>query len=342
VMSLSVKTLLVLCALACVFGAQNRVDINTLDPFTPDTDPLIILVDTTALPQTLTGSTTDSGIVGGERDLILTVTSGDDNSIVTAGVSDGDWSISTPNAAAGFSVMQYDGVDGSGTLVQNGLNLDLTAGGADSLHTFIQTDIATTYTFTLYSASGTSTTVLDIPGNDQLGEYFIKYSDFTGGATLTAIGAIEIRVEALVNVDTFMTIIATAGPVAASASAPAPPPSASVVPSAEPSCACKCPVFHCGVVFATPGDDDDSVDDDTHDDDEFVYRPVYYFPEDDNFEDILGDDDDNEFISFEGFLTTANPHADDLQRDQLYLSSKNASSSLAVPLFLISVIALLI
>jgi len=339
-----VKTLLVLCALACVFAA-NRADIKTLDPFTPDTAPLIILVDTAMLPQTLSGSTSDSGIIGGERDLILTVTSGDSESIVTAGVSDGSWSVSTPNSAAGFSVMQYDGVDNSATLDQTGLGaLDLTAGGADELHCFIQSDIDTTYTFSLYSSSGTSTTTLSIPGNDVLEEYFIKYSDFKGAATITAVGAIEIRIECLVNVDSFITVIATSGPVAATPSPPPPPPppaSASVLPSPEPTCTCACPVFHCGVVFATPGDDDDSVDDDTHDDDEFVYRPVYYGPEDDDFDGLNGDDDDNEFISFEGGLTT-NPHADDILTTFRGSGlSSNDASSVAVSLFLLSIVALL-
>jgi len=238
-------TLFVLFFFTCFTLAQNRVDVLVLDPFTPDTDPLIILVQSSSLPQSLSGSTSDTAIVGGERDLLLTATSGSDNSIITSGVSDGQWSVSTPHDAAGFSVMQYDGIDGSTTLNPTGLNgLDLTSGGADSLHCFIQSDHATTYTFTIYSAAGSSVFVANVAGTDSLTEFFLAFNDFTGTATFGSVGAIEIRVEALVDVDTFITIFGTAGPTS---NPPPPPPPPGVSPS---------PV---GSLWYTFDDDDEGV-----------------------------------------------------------------------------------
>jgi len=234
-MSLSVTALLVLCALACVTLAQTRVDLNIIDPFDVDTTPLVIILNPADLPVTETGFTQDNNILGGERDLILTVTDGDDQSIVTSSVSDGSWSISTPGSAEGFSIMQYDGRDASSTLNRNGLGgVDFTSGGADSLHCFIQSDIETTYTFTIYSGSASSVAVVDIPGDDTLNEYFIRYSqDFDGSASFTSVGAFEIRVEANVDVDSFITIVATNGIPPASPTPLSPSPIPSVDPSAS-------------------------------------------------------------------------------------------------------------
>jgi len=348
-------TLLVAFALlVCSVLAQQREDKVILDDFESDTGPLIIQIDASAIPETRTASTTGTTIVGGERDLILTDTSGPDNSILTAGVSGGQWSVAAPHSSAGFSIMQYDGVDGSPTLVRTGLNgIDFTANGADAFHLTLQADQDTKYTITVYSSGGSSSSVVNIPGDDTTHEYFVEFKDFSGQASFSAVGAVEVRVEMFVDVDAFLELFATAGPPATptptptpSRNPPPPPasPPASPPPSPEPSkvrpsCHCNCPVFHCGVVFATPGDDDDSVDDDTHDDDEFVYRPVYYGPEDDDFKDILGDDDDNEFLSFEGHLSLNGVDDDyDLNR----YTSGNGSSSLVVSVFLLSIVALLI
>jgi len=330
----------VLALVFAVFCA--REDKEILDSFEVDTAPLVLQV-VEGSPKTLSASTSASDIIGGERDLALTDDSGPNNSILTAGVSAGEWSVAAPHSASGYSIMQYDGVDGSPDLKTNGLaNTDLTADGADSFHLTIQADQDTQYTLTIYSTSGTSTAVVDIPGDETIHDYYIDFSDFNGQASFTAVGAIELRVELFVDVDSFIELFATSGTVATpTPSPPPPPPPPSGAPAPPPPskamCHCDCPTFHCGVVFATPGDDDDSVDDDTHDDDEFVYRPVYYGPEDDDFEGINGDDDDNEMFSFEGQLALYGNNA----RKDIY-SSVNGSTSLVVSVFLLSIVALLI
>jgi len=340
--------------LVCSVLAQSRVDKVVLDSFTVDTAPLVLQVKASSIPQTLTASTTNANILGGERDLALTVTSGPDNSILTSGVSGGQWSVAAPHSSAGFAVMQYDGVDGSATLARNGLaGSDFTLNGAEAFHLTIQADQDTEYTLTVYSSGGTSTATIEIPGDDTTHEYYVDFEDFDGSANFGAVGALEVRVEMFVDVDSFIELFATAGPQATATPTPTPTPSPNAPPPPNPSpsnspapsppaprvCNCNCPVFHCGVVFATPGDDDDSVDDDTHDDDEFVYRPVYYGPEDDDFEGINGDDDDNEFLSFEGHLSLNGVDDDhDINR----YTPGNGSSSLVVSVFLLSVVALLI
>jgi len=219
-----------LAVLVLVFSVlcQTRVDIVILDTYEIDTAPLVLFVATASLPQTLTASTQGTDIVGGERDLILTGEDGPNNSILTAGVSAGEWSVAAPHSSSGFATMQYDGVDGSSTLNKAGLALDLETNGADALHLVIQADQETKYTVTLYSGSSTSEFVVDIPGDESTHDYYIKFSDFKGGVDINNVGAIEVTVDMFVDVDAFISLFATAGPT----TTPPPPPGVSPPPPA--------------------------------------------------------------------------------------------------------------
>jgi len=250
---MSAKVLLLLFAVfACVF-AQNREDKRIIDPFTPDTDPIIILIQNqNQLPITEEAFTRDAGIMGGERDLSLTAESGNNNLVLTAAVTSGQWSVSTPNSARGFALMQYDGVDGSTGLAQNGLGAqNLVSDGGDSFRLLIQSDIETLYTFFVYSNGGSSSEFsLTIPGDDTTNEYFLAFDDFQGNADFTNVGAIEILIEAFDNVDTFVELFHTSGlPVPTPSPVPSPPanPSRSATPTPE--------VF----TWYTFDDDDDGV-----------------------------------------------------------------------------------
>ena len=227
---MSAKVLLLLFAVfACVF-AQNREDKRIIDPFTPDTDPIIILIQNqNQLPITEEAFTQDAGIMGGERDLSLTAESGNNNLVLTAAVTSGQWSVATPNSARGFALMQYDGVDGSLGLRENGLSsVNLRANGADAFRVLIQSDIETLYTFFVYSSGGgQSEFSITIPGDDTTNEYNFEFNSFSGNANFGAVGAIEILIEAFDNVDTFVELFHTSGPIQSPSSTPAPGVSAS-------------------------------------------------------------------------------------------------------------------
>merc|ERR1712137_964111 len=215
------KVLIALCVLACAVVGQ-RQGVLVIDPFTPNTQTIVIEINSASLPQAQSVFTQSSGILGGERDLQLTAESGPSGRILTAGVSDGQYVISTPNSASGFSLMQYDGADSDINLNTSGLGgVDLTTGSGDALNTLIQTDISTSYTFTIYSGSASSSIQIDIPPSTSPESYELRFSDFTGNADFTNVGAIEILVEAFDNVDTFMTLFGTSGPVGTT---PPPPP----------------------------------------------------------------------------------------------------------------------
>jgi len=228
-MRLLLATLFVLCAFSGLCSAA--VDVLILDPFTAaDTNgPIVFIIDAANLPQALTSHTQSTTIIGGERDLQLTATSGSSQSLLTSGVNGGEWAISSPPSAAGFSIMQYDGVDGTFNLNPSGLGaVDFTSSNSDALHAKIQSDHETTYTFTVYSGSGSSEAVVNIPGDDTLTDFLIPYSSFRGNADFSKVGAVEIRVEAFVDVDSFITLFATSG----NPTSPPPPPPPNAPPPA--------------------------------------------------------------------------------------------------------------
>jgi len=211
----------------------QRTDVLTIDSFTPDTPPIIITIDSTQLPQTKTAFTTGSGILGGERDLSLTAESGPNSRVLTSGVTEGEWSISTPNGASGVSIMQYDGTDGSINLNTAGLGgVDLRVSGGDGLRAIIVTDIDTAYTFTVYSAGGSSDFVQPILGTLPETEYLLPFSQFSGNANFNAVTAIEIQIEAFDNVDSTITLFAVTG---VPTTPPPPPPPPDVPPPAAGS-----------------------------------------------------------------------------------------------------------
>merc|ERR1719387_3411235 len=119
-------------------------------------DTLIIDDFTTVTPQIIvqTRSTTASDILGGERDLRLTVLSGSDNLVLSSGVSNGLFQCATPAGARGRSTLQFDGVDGSINLNPSGLGgLNFRNNGGNSFRVSVTSDLATRVDFLVYSGS---------------------------------------------------------------------------------------------------------------------------------------------------------------------------------------------
>jgi len=217
-----------LVAITCCF-AQTLVDKVEIDSFEVQSDTLIIVVGYDAFPITQTSAVQNAGILGGERDLLLTVETGEQGLVFSTGVTGGQWSVAAPNGASGYALMQYDGVDGSIALNNVGLGgVDLTVNSASAFRTFIQSDIDTFYTFRIYSGNAESQFVQNIPGDDTTHEYVINFTSFSGSADFTNVGAIEIEVDAANNVDTFVQFFGTAGIVAESVT---PTPAPSIAPS---------------------------------------------------------------------------------------------------------------
>lgn len=213
---MSTKVLLLLFAVfGCVF-ALSREDKRVIDPFTPNTGPILILIpNQNQFPITSEAFTQDAGILGGERDLSLTVESGNNNLVSGTSVSSGSWSFSTPRPSRAFALMQYDGVDASIGLRENGLSgVDLRTNGTDAFRVVIQSDVETLYTLFVYSSGGgQSEFSISIPKDFSTNEYILEFNSFSGNANFGAVGAIEILIEALDSVDSLVKLFSTSGPV---------------------------------------------------------------------------------------------------------------------------------
>jgi hypothetical protein len=210
----------------------QRQDILVIDNFATNTPTLTITVNASVpVPSTRVISTTDaSGILGGERDLSLTVTDSIPNRSLNSGVRLNSWATSTTTNCAGFAIMQYDGVDNSPNLKSGGFgSTDLRQGNGDAFRVAITSDIPTEYTFTVYSGSSQSSLVQEIPGAST-NTYTLNFASFQGNANFGAVTAIEVRCEAFSEVDTTLSLFTTSG----IPSGPAPPPAASAGPTPPP------------------------------------------------------------------------------------------------------------
>jgi hypothetical protein len=224
-----------------------------IDDFSVDTSPIVILIPASpTFPIRETASERNNGIIGGERDIELVVLGGSANLVMTAGVAGGAYSGSTPNQANGYSTLQYDGVDDS-DLNPTGLgSVNFRQDGTFAIHSIIKSDISTTVEFFGYSGSSSNScrAVLNIPGDNTFHDYVTAFTDFTGGCDWNTIGAFEVKVNQLENVDVTIDLLAGWQPIPTSPSrspTPTPVPSASRsnTPSPSDTCVCICPQFTC-------------------------------------------------------------------------------------------------
>lgn len=285
---------------ATVF-AQSKVDRLKVDDYETGSNNVLISLNTTLTTSqppikqvsiyTSPNGASDKSILGGERDLQYTATSGSANRVFSSSVSvvdgSGQWEVSTPNGASGSVLMQYDSTDNNIALDVTGFTkitgtsagVDLTEGGlGESFHTIIETDIATNYDINVYSPNGNKcTTTKSVPAGNVPQDSIILFSSFSGNCDFDNVGAIELVIQAFANVDVIVTLFATQGdpdPVTPSLSATpsisnspsqgaSPSPSPSPLPVAE--CFCQCPAFTCELIFDVDDDNNHAlffVDDD--------------------------------------------------------------------------------
>jgi hypothetical protein len=281
--------------------AQTKVDRIKVDDYETGTNNVLIVLSTNLTSSqppvtqvsiyTSPNGATDKSILGGERDLEYIVTSGAASRVFSSSVSivdgSGQWEVSTPNGATGSVLMQYDSLDNSINLDVKGFTkitgtsagIDLTEGGlGESFHTTIEADVATSYSINVYSPNGNKcTTTKSVPAGNKLQDNIIPFSSFTGSCDFKNVGAIEISIQALANVDSVVTLFATQGsPDPATPSLTSSPsisnsPSKGASPSPSPSslpakeCFCQCPAFTCELIFDVDDDNNHAlffVDDD--------------------------------------------------------------------------------
>merc|ERR1712063_65269 len=208
--------------LACVLAVSAQETKLIIDDFAQLTPPLIItLSDSNAAPQSLFTATETSGALGGERDLNLLVTSGSNGLTTIASISGNAWNVATAEENVGNSFLQYDGLDDSPALQSSGLGgIDLTNDNGVAFRLLLESDFDTFYVITVVDMNGdVSEAIVDVVGDDTTQEYVVDFDDFNGSADFSNVGAIQILVELLEDVDAILSLFAVVGP-----QAPPPPP----------------------------------------------------------------------------------------------------------------------
>ena len=206
-----------LCVITILSLSPTIAASDSIDSFeTSQTSLTLTLTGTTTTSSTAPASPPGTGILGGERDIIIQRT-GPAGPTLEAGVSGGVFFYGhSPGVTTGFAQIQWDGADGDpNNLDTTGLGgVDLTVGGSqDSFILSISNDLATTVTIEVFTGSGTATFSLDLPDFQfTLQDYTIPFSSFSGGGDFTDVGAVTITINSNTPLDLQIDTFGTTGP----------------------------------------------------------------------------------------------------------------------------------
>ena len=209
---------MVCCMWAIVSVCNGHNIISILDDFSGNQLLIGAISENSVFPFTVEGfyesSSSDTSIIGRERDLELVVTSGPPGAVFTAGVNNADLSNSSPYMGSAFTIYQLDGIDSSTAVNINGLqNFDLTySGSATAFRLVGLSDIDSSIDFFIYTPSGRLSFRLDIPGGFDEKEYIIDYADFEGDGDFSDVGAIELQFDGDKQIDVQFSFFGVVGP----------------------------------------------------------------------------------------------------------------------------------
>eukprot|EP00011_Vannellida_sp_DIVA3-517-6-12_P006709 CAMPEP_0114610612 /NCGR_PEP_ID=MMETSP0168-20121206/3692_1 /TAXON_ID=95228 ORGANISM="Vannella sp., Strain DIVA3 517/6/12" /NCGR_SAMPLE_ID=MMETSP0168 /ASSEMBLY_ACC=CAM_ASM_000044 /LENGTH=1776 /DNA_ID=CAMNT_0001821563 /DNA_START=96 /DNA_END=5426 /DNA_ORIENTATION=- len=195
-------------------GSGDFEDKIIIDDFTVQTDVIVLVVPAGGAPPIISDSSFTSGvsILGSERDVVVTINSGDSGSVLTAGTASGVFATSAPGTAEGEVLLQYDGVDGSENLDGNvGLGgLDFTAG--DGLRFAASSDLDTSFFVTMCSTGNVcDTEPVNVLGNVGFQDFTIDFVSFSG-VDFSSVSAIEFDIDSDTAVDFNLDVISVIGP----------------------------------------------------------------------------------------------------------------------------------
>ena len=166
-------------------------------------------------------------MLGGERDMLLTVSSGFAGRsfssgvfIIPEGYFFGEWAITNPSGGVSSSLNQYDGLDDSTSVNINGLNLNLFLLGVTHIKLYvISSTFSNSAQINFYDTDGSVCSVDILIGITSRSYYYeeikqlIPISSLIGSCDLSKVGAIEISVDASDATDIIIKKISLDGPL---------------------------------------------------------------------------------------------------------------------------------
>ena len=223
------KIILFFCLILLIaIASGNNPNKFTIDDFNIASPVLYIVIygNPSQLPTTLTSFETDTTlgtssyhILGGERDLALTLTYGQENEIASAGVY-GTFSASFPNQSSGYSLLQYDGIDNSIDINILGFTsipgastgVNFLADYGKSFNFTYSTDLETDgiiYIFDIYGGLSSVECKFEATLPGKVGILIVYFGDSIGFADFAHVGAVEFYLNAMENVDFQLILFAT-------------------------------------------------------------------------------------------------------------------------------------
>jgi len=217
--SIIVLLSVVLLSISCISAAYLPTEIMTVnrivDKFESNEDSVLVIqlyspLTLNEAPIQANQSTTihDETILGIERDLSLVVVEGIDGSVMSCGVSIGEFSLATASNSHGYAVLQYDGEDESSEINPTGLGgISLKEGGSNAFQLNTVADHSTDFSIRVYSGANAVSEYKGIIPQNQRKPHalYAKFSEFEGNADFNNVGAIEVIIYAYVNVDAIIT-----------------------------------------------------------------------------------------------------------------------------------------
>jgi uncharacterized repeat protein (TIGR01451 family) len=195
--------------------------IRSIDPFNVTAQT----VQANAGTPTATSSVAASEVVGGERDIRATFTSGLANLDVAVVPGSSLFTFSSGANVIGTALVQYDGADGDATALNASGLAGISLNSNNALAGFQistrgdsagQSVVVRVYT----DSTNFSTTTVTPPNQVTPEPIFIPFSSFTvgggTGANFNSVGAIELAINGIIDQNTTVSVVRSAGPTTVS------------------------------------------------------------------------------------------------------------------------------
>lgn len=195
--------------------------IRSIDPFNVTAQT----VQANAGTPTATSSVAASEVVGGERDIRATFTSGLANLDVAVVPGSSLFTFSSGANVIGTALVQYDGVDGDATALNatglGGISLNSNNALAGFQISTRGDSAGQAVVIRVYSSATNFSTATVTPPNQVTPEpIFVPFSAFTlgggTGANFNSVGAIELFINGIIDQNTTVSVVRSAGPTTVS------------------------------------------------------------------------------------------------------------------------------